>query len=1349
MKRYLILFFGLIAIGALNAQETYRFRTDRPQGISIENSSPTGLSLHYSIQEIGIANINNDEAKGHEIILKGQFAPNGTGRPNLPVVNRYIAIPQGATVSLQYKENASTTINGIDMLPAMPLRSDLAEGPLELTWDSDIYSKDANFPTKNIVLTPPTQIRSLDVVLLSITPFRYNPVKRTLEVIYDIDIDIRFEGGNGQFGEGRYFNPDWEHILRNLVVNSEMIAHTDYYDLVKSANDRDEEGCEYLIITPNNTFAQAWADTLKAFRTKQGISTKVVTVSQCGGNDPNIIRNYILNAYNTWAVPPAAVLIFGGYYSGQGVKPFYHNSVAGDYGSQVYTTDYPFCDMNGDSIADLALSRITARNAQEYKVFVEKTIQYESNPPADPGYYDHPIISSGHEDNKWFMISSQSINGFYRDHLGKHPTDLYMVNSGSIPDSIWSTGFNSEVLMDYFGPNGCNYIPQSIGELHDWRSKNDTIPLHNAINAGSFLTLYRDHSNYNAWWCPSFKSLSMDKLINNPLTFVLSISCSCSNYTNSGRGLVDAFCLKPNGGAVGGIGAVCLTHSYLNDILTWGFYDCIWPDFLPDMGSTLAPDFVRPAYALSEAKTYFAYHSFIPDWWVNREESTMHIFCYTGETYLNLYTETPQPLQITHGQYMPKDANEFIVNAEEGAVVCLSRNGEIIGVARSNGQPLSFSMPTLMEGQKITITATKQNHFRYEDEIGVVSDNGPYVVVERDGILAENEYDMLHYGENAHVGIVLHNYGNDAATNITMSLTCPSQYIEVTQGNCQYHNLASNQSITISDAFQFEIAENVPDMTQVTFIVTITDDSGERECYIKLPITAPSLVIKPNLWFTDRNQQSMLQLNKEGASDIHLQIANKGHFDSDAYNLQLEMMAPFMSVDNPSRMFSPLQKGSINDVVFRIHSNNSTIDEGWILAKFKLDDGIHQYALDTMLPMGGFNETFDPGYFNLHNWQMSGNAPWAETSEDPYDGEYCAKSGVITHNQSSEMSITQTTSATEISFFKKVSSETNYDKLHFYIDGEDMGEWSGTLSWNEERYRISAGTHTFKWSYIKDYSVNLGSDCAWIDNINIEPSDEPVFYSGGTLIACNDEDVHIDCNYLYNYQNLSWTTAGDGQFVNDHARHPIYTPGPQDIANGGTTLTLHIDGEESPLQLILVDEISMGTSINGDAMIDPEETSWSHYSVASQAGIRYLWQLEPEEAGRLFPRNNGVDIVWTFADGITEATLTVTADANCSESLSKNIQIDIYSTGERSNSCFTLFPNPTDGTVNLTFGKSMQSKSVVEVYNVLGTRMMGKTFQNLTEGQNIQLDLQHFAPGIYIVKLCNDEGCWSQKVSVR
>ena len=740
MKRIILLLGLVLVFASLKAQDTYRFRTDAPQGFSVTNSTASQLSLHYSIQELGIANIENGDVKGQEIILKGQFAPNAEGYPNLPVVNRYVAIPQGATVSLQVKENASAMLTGIDLLPAMPAQCDLDDKDVKLRWDASIFSKDANFPAENTVLSTPTQIRKLDVVILSVTPFRYNPVRKTLEVIYDIDIDIRFEGGNRQFGESRYLNPDWEHILRNLVINSEMIPTTDYYSLVKSAPERDEEGCEYLIISPDDPDILAWADTLKAFRTKQGILTKVVTVTECGGNYSNTIHNYLVNAYNNWAIPPAAVLMFGGAYGNVYLDPYFLWTIpeTGQQSSH-YPTDYLYCDMNNDFLADMAISRITARNLNEYRIFVEKTIQYESAPSTDAAFYDHPIITSGYEGNKWFMITSQSVDGFYRNKLGKHPTNLYFSYMGPPTDSIWSIGYNTEVLLDYFGSNGQNYIPQSMNELHDWRTSNDPEPLINALNEGSFLTMYRGHACHNFWYYPHLDSPRAMSLHNEHPTFVLSITCHTSCYNQYGpndRCLVDALCINENGGAVGGIGATDLTHSYFNDILAWGIYDCIWPDFLPDMGGDTPPEFVRPSYVLTDAKLYFAYHYFLPNYWSDIESSTMCLFGYTGETYLNLFTEVPRPIRITHEPDCPEDASEYTVTAEEGAVVCLSKDGEIIGVVRSNGQPYTFTLPQLEEGEHFTLTATKQNRIRYEYEVPVVASSDPFDVIERSASFA-------------------------------------------------------------------------------------------------------------------------------------------------------------------------------------------------------------------------------------------------------------------------------------------------------------------------------------------------------------------------------------------------------------------------------------------------------------------------------------------------------------------------------------------------------------------------------------------------------------------------------------
>lgn len=134
----------------------------------------------------------------------------------------------------------------------------------------------------------------------------------------------------------------------------------------------------------------------------------------------------------------------------------------------------------------------------------------------------------------------------------------------------------------------------------------------------------------------------------------------------------------------------------------------------------------------------------------------------------------------------------------------------------------------------------------------------------------------------------------------------------------------------------------------------------------------------------------------------------------------------------------------------------------------------------------GFEENFETGDFSLYDWQHSGDAYWNIVSDTVYEGTYAAKSGAITHNQLSTLQVEVDAEGEQITFFRKVSSESNYDYLRFYIDEVEQNKWSGNLSWSQESFPITPGPHTFKWSYTKDSSVSIGSDCAWLDQIKIE-----------------------------------------------------------------------------------------------------------------------------------------------------------------------------------------------------------------------------------------------------------------------
>ena len=50
--------------------------------------------------------------------------------------------------------------------------------------------------------------------------------------------------------------------------------------------------------------------------------------------------------------------------------------------------------------------------------------------------------------------------------------------------------------------------------------------------------------------------------------------------------------------------------------------------------------------------------------------------------------------------------------------------------------------------------------------------------------------------------------------------------------------------------------------------------------------------------------------------------------------------------------------------------------------------------------------------------------------------------------------------------YKKVSSESSYDYLRFYIDNSEQGSWAGEVDWSQSVFPVLAGNHTFKWSFV-------------------------------------------------------------------------------------------------------------------------------------------------------------------------------------------------------------------------------------------------------------------------------------------
>jgi len=128
-------------------------------------------------------------------------------------------------------------------------------------------------------------------------------------------------------------------------------------------------------------------------------------------------------------------------------------------------------------------------------------------------------------------------------------------------------------------------------------------------------------------------------------------------------------------------------------------------------------------------------------------------------------------------------------------------------------------------------------------------------------------------------------------------------------------------------------------------------------------------------------------------------------------------------------------------------------------------------------------EDFETRDFSRFPWLHAADSSWTITSSEQHAGSYSAQAGNIGDSETSTLKVTLDCESGTIAFYLKVSSESGFDYLTFYIDGVEKDKWSGEDDWAEMSFPVTAGTRTFEWSYSKDSSVSDNEDTAWIDDI--------------------------------------------------------------------------------------------------------------------------------------------------------------------------------------------------------------------------------------------------------------------------
>ena len=1063
MKRMRLLVTAFLLIGlliGLQANAQGRIELGRAKAAQqCANVTDAGFTASFSFSSIESVEMNTEKGVFSNIMMSNTYPSGNVGEPSLPAVNKLFAVPYGASNIAVKVKNYSTTEYaladfGIKTIypQQLPLRKD--QKPEELPFS---YSEKA-YNAKGFAERPLAQVkiqgtmRGIQIGELTINPVQYDAATNSIRVYNDIEVEVSY----GQYDKSASYN-EFARTFSPYFANiySQMFNWRD--DVYDEHPDLWQNPVHMLIIADRmfEECLQPWY----TWKTTKGFYLNINYTDEIG-TTAAAIRAFIQDEYSKDA--PTFLMIMGD-----------KNQVAASAtGSETHcVTDLQYSSVDGDQFPDMYHSRFPAETVAQMTAMVNKALEYEQYTMPDPTYLNNVLLIAG-EDSGWGVTVGRptiwyATNYYYNEEHGY--ANVYEYSHGQY--------------------NGC----------------------YSHLNEGVGFANYTAHGSNTSWAGPQFTVSDVNNLTNEHKYFLaMGNCCEAADWGINGTCFGEAMVRAENKAAYAYIGS-CPSTYWLNDYYfgvgathradgtmptyeetTMGFYDAMWTD---DAYNTVTSMMFIGNLASNAAQAlgYDLHCSTLYDW------QAYHTL---GDGSVLPFRVQPTENTISHLPTLPIGMDFFTVSADPGSYVGISKDGILYGagmIGESGTADIQISPVTT--GGDVTVCVTHPQRVPYTSVIPAAAMEGAYIAVDN----VECAQPLV-TGAYVSPTVRLKNVGIEAANNINVELSTESEYIELLNTTATVPAIAPDGTYDIAGVFDFNTAVNIPNGTRVRFFVTCTSGSDVWEGRFDLTFGAPEFAM---------TNISNTQLQPGGSAVVTFNITNTGSFEAQNAVLQVVTSSSDLTFEVNSIEIPAIAAGETVSVDANLNVSANAQNGATYELSYLLSDGHYTLSGTAPISVGTVGDNFETGDFSTFDYTFAGSANWTIVNTGAYEGTYCAKSGYITDNQDSQLVLTVEVLTTgEFSFYKKVSSENSYDKLYFLIDGTSMGDWSGENDWSLQTYTVTPGTHTFKWRYAKDSSVSNGSDCAWIDCIQLPPTSVIL-----SLDAVTDLEAITDGNTV----NLTWT----------------------------------------------------------------------------------------------------------------------------------------------------------------------------------------------------------------------------------
>ena len=342
--------------------------------IVITKSDISGVELDLHINDYTLETIEAEGTNFDRLQVWNGGKTADYGKAELPIVSFYVAVPQGAEINLDYEVSNIVNLNNFYVYPSQPPLPE-TEGYIDppFTINESFYLVDEYYPSSVVEVSPIMIMRGCQLVRISVFPFSFNPVIEKLKLTKDININIEFVGGNGEFISERYRSVYFQPIFDAFLVNNNCLEQVTLNNPSGgTGNSGRSDRADLLIVVYDDFYEEILP--LAEWRHSTGLETKVVKWSEIGTTAEDL-RNYMNNAYHNWELPPSFLLIVGDadhvpvnyLYT----HPYHYTSTG---------TDHWYVALDGaDYLPEIHTGRISVEDENQLTVVVNKILDYSKH----------------------------------------------------------------------------------------------------------------------------------------------------------------------------------------------------------------------------------------------------------------------------------------------------------------------------------------------------------------------------------------------------------------------------------------------------------------------------------------------------------------------------------------------------------------------------------------------------------------------------------------------------------------------------------------------------------------------------------------------------------------------------------------------------------------------------------------------------------------------------------------------------------------------------------------------------------------------------------------------------------